>query len=521
MSGRSPRPVDVSRERLRRALAGSHAAAASAVEPSDRYSLIGFTQYRWAKYRPAKVHRFVAEQLERVERGEIDRLMIRMPPRSGKSELAARSFPAYCLGRNPACQFIAASASASLAHDIGRSVRNLVKSEPYRLVYPGVTLSEDSRAAGRWTTSQGGSWYSVGVGGDVLGRGADVVLIDDPFRTMADAQSATIRENVWRWFNGTVLNRLEPGGAIVIIGHRMHEDDLQGRLEERMRAGGEYDRWTVLELPAFAEDDDPLGRAPGEALWPERFPAEALDRRRANMIARDWSALYQQRPVAEEGEFFVVGNMRIRDVSNVVDRLRAWDIGATKRGDWTSGVKLARTRDGFFQVEHVVRLRGRPDEVEEKIYETACADGTGVRISLPQDPGAAGVFQVQALTRLLAGFDVLSSPETGDKVTRARPFAAQCGNGSVSLAEGAWNAAYLDELRAFPHGKFDDQVDASSRAFMVLSGSRQPMEISAAAVALIANPRTWCGADGPVRGVDSMGMDASHRYDGYLPTAVQ
>ena len=127
-----------------------------------------------------------------------------------------------------------------------------------------------------------------------MGRGADLWLIDDPFGTMADAASPTIRDNVWNWFNGTVYNRLEPGGAIVIIGHRLHEDDLQGRLEERMRAGDDYDKWEIVELPALAEEGDALGRAVGEPLWPERYSARAFERIRANTFARNWSALYQK-----------------------------------------------------------------------------------------------------------------------------------------------------------------------------------------------------------------------------------
>ena len=252
MSSDAPRLTDVVAERLRRLAAGFTVTADEpSVDSVEPHSLIGFTQYRLSKYRPSKVHRYVSEQLERVERGEIDRLMIRMPPRSGKSELAARSFPAFCLGRKPWRQFIVGSASASLAKDIGRDVRNVIKSEAYRLIYPNVSLAPDSKASGKWNTQQGGAWYSVGVGGDVLGRGADFWLIDDPYGTMQDAMSPVARESVWRWFNGSVTNRLEPGGAIVIIGHRMHEDDLQGRLEERMRAGDDYDKWTIIELPAL------------------------------------------------------------------------------------------------------------------------------------------------------------------------------------------------------------------------------------------------------------------------------
>jgi hypothetical protein len=241
-------------------------------------------------------HRLVAEQLERVERREIDRLIIEMPPRHGKSELASKSYPAWCLGRQPWKQIISASAGNDLAQDWGYAVRNIVGSDEYRLVYPGTQLVEDRRAAGKWWTKQGGIYIAASVGTAILGRGADEYLIDDPFGTMADARSEAIREAVWEWYNGTVYNRLQPNGAIILISHRMHEDDLAGRLIERMKAGA--DQWTIIRLPAIAEapteeypDPDPLDRQPGEALWEAAYPLPALERIRANTLARNWSAL--------------------------------------------------------------------------------------------------------------------------------------------------------------------------------------------------------------------------------------
>ena len=473
-SGKPLRIVDVVAERLRRANASTNARAGTPVidEPAEfapRYSLIGFTQYRM-KYRPSRVHRMVAEQLERVERGEIDRLMLCVAPRHGKSELASRSYPAWCLGRNPSRKFIAASASVDLARDVGRAVRNIVASPGYGLIYPNVSLEPDSKAAYRWSTAQGGSWYSVGAGGDILGRGGDVITIDDPYGSMAAAQSPVMREGVWRWYTGTIYNRLEPNGAIVVIASRLHEDDLQGRLIEKMRSGdSDADQWTIVELPAIAEGNDLIGREAGEALWPERFPVSSLERIRANTFARDWNALYQQKPVPEAGEFFLVDNMPTRDLPDVIERVRAWDLAGSRNGDFAVGVRLGKTRDSKFVVEHVQRFRGLPNEVEDKVLETARADGTAVKVSLPKDPGQAGVHQVLSLTRLLAGFDVVSSPETGDKMTRAKPFAAQVNVGNVALAGGGWVAGYRDELRSFPHGKYDDQIDASSRAFMEIT----------------------------------------------------
>ncbi len=463
-----------------------------------RYSLAAFTQYMVKGYQPSAVHYFIAEHLQRVERGEIDRLILQVCPRHGKTTLAGHSFPAWCLGRRPDRQFIAASASADLAKDTGREVRNIIGNPDYKLMFPSVALEEDARAAGQWKTAQGGSWYSIGVGGDILGRGADVVLIDDPFGSMADAMSETIRDAVWRWYNGTIYNRLNSGGAIVIIGHRMHEDDLQGRLIERMKAGGDdVDKWEVVRLPALAEEGDPLGREVGAPLWPERFPVKKLERIRANTFARDWSALYQQQPVPDEGEFFAPDSIGLRrHTGDVVAWVRGWDLSGTAQGDWTVGVMMGLTKARRIVIGDVKRMRGRPDAVASMIEETARSDTRRVRIALARDPGQAGIAQQEFYTRLLNGYAVEFSPESGSKEIRARPFAVQVNGGAVEMIEASWNASYREELRAFPYGKFDDQVDASSRAHMVLTSGRQPMKISDAVLAGAGGERSWYGAVG-------------------------
>jgi hypothetical protein len=188
---------------------------------------------------------------------------------------------------------LSVSATADLAADFGRDVRNLIASEEYAALFD-TSLAPDSHAKGKWHTSAGGLYYSVGIGGGVLGRGAHVMLIDDPFPSMEAALSEATRKNVWDWFTGTAYNRLMPGGAIVLINHRMHDDDLVGRLLAQQAASG--DRWEVVELPAIGED--------GAALWPEAYPLEALSRIRQNTQPRFWSALYQQHPTPEEGDFF-------------------------------------------------------------------------------------------------------------------------------------------------------------------------------------------------------------------------
>ena len=256
-------------------------------------SLIAFTEFTYHRYEAAPFHRQIAEQLQRVECNEVDRLMLLVPPRHGKSELASRRLPAWYLGRHPEQQFISASASATLAEDFGRDVRNLIASPEYAQIFE-TRLSEDSQAKGRWMTSEGGSYFATGVGGALMGRGAHVLLIDDPFGSMADARSEQQRKAVHEWFTGTCYNRLEKDGKIIVINHRMHQDDLSGRLLAQQPAGG--DKWEVVELKATSPD--------GTALWPDKFDAHALARIKANTTAKDWAALYQQEPTPETGSYF-------------------------------------------------------------------------------------------------------------------------------------------------------------------------------------------------------------------------
>jgi len=257
-------------------------------------SLLEFTKYRFPNYASAPHHKLICEKLEAVERGEIKRLMIFMPPRHGKSELASKSFPAWFLGRNPLKQIIACSYNSELAGDFGRSVRNIVNSQEYSNIFNDVTLSPDNKAADRWQTNRGGVYVSAGVGSSMTGRGADILLIDDPTKDRAEADSPTVRQRVWDWWTSTAYTRLMPGGAIIIIQTRWHMDDLSGRLLKEAEKGGE--QWDVLSLPAIDKDN--------EALWPEWFPLGALKKIKTVIGSRDWSALYQQDPAGDDKSGF-------------------------------------------------------------------------------------------------------------------------------------------------------------------------------------------------------------------------
>lgn len=777
-----------------------------------RASLIDFTTFTFPNYRVAPHHRKIAEVMERVERGELKRVMFFMPPRHGKSELVSKRFPAWYIGSNPTKQLITASYGQDLASDFGRDVRNIVASPEYKVLFPGVSIASDSAAKNRWHTSKGGSYVAAGVGSAITGRGADCLLgetviftnngetaiktivdsavpcmvlsydertermvyrsvkavarreascfyrvrtaagrvveatgdhrfytsrgyiearllakgdvllccvpnagdensggsvkeptpgavqsvllermlgqggeqakrqgngfmqgvrqvdaaperegstgalllsgvqkstfhgfeagtksgasghdtgadlrvlqsgvqaedeaddrsvllpcmqgpwprgrhdgeresgleewgesasaatsfrqgvqedeaadnrsgqqkvrgvrisessggsphrhecgqqqmvesgdplcdlphgvawggkveakedivalvervcepttvydiqvegtecffangvlvhncllIDDPLKDREEADSETIRNKVWDWYTSTAYTRLMPGGAVVLTMTRWHEDDLAGRLLAEMANGGE--QWHVLKLPAIDKN--------GSALWPGAYDDEALNRIRVAIGERDWSALYQQEPRPLEGALFKTALIQAIDAAPAGGKLvRAWDLAATKQvgtrdPDWTVGVLLQRTDVGAFVIHDVVRFRGGPDEVEATIVATASRDGRDVAISLPQDPGQAGKSQALYFTRKLAGYTVKSTPETGDKATRAMPFAAQVNIGNVAMVKAPWNRSFIDELAGFPSATHDDQVDAGSRAFSELIAPRR------------------------------------------------
>lgn len=409
--------------------------------------------------------RLIAEHLDAVLRGEIDRLAVHMPPRHGKSETVTYRLPVCWLEGRPRDNVLITGYNERFARKFGRRTRNLAQGRG--LVSPA------KAAADEWETPQGGLLMTRGVGSPPTGTGFQGILIDDPVRRREDADSEVWREKAWDWYTDDLYSRLEPGGWIVLIMTLWHEDDLGARA-----VASEPGRWTVLKLPALAEDGDILGRSPGAALWPERYDEAALDRirevMRTNEGERSWQALYQQNPTPREGSFFRTGQFGYVEAGEVPAGLRSargWDLGATAgAGDWTAGVRLAGPDpQGIWYVLDVKRGRWATDERNALLRGTAEADGPGVVQRLPQDPGQAGVDQARALLRLLAGYAVRVERVTGPKETRADPWSAQVNAGNVRLVRAAWNGAFVEEHRAFPLGQFDDQVDAASDAFAALS----------------------------------------------------
>lgn len=262
--------------------------------------LVDFSIYTDRNYNPTWLHEEIAKQLTRVEKGEVKRLMIFVPPRHGKSELGSIKFPAWYLGRHPEKEVITSSYSAELAQDFGYKTRNLVATQEYQQIFD-TKLRDDSKSKAKWLTGEGGGYTATGVGGAITGRGADLAIIDDPFKNREEAESKTIRDKVYNWYTSTLYTRLEKGGAIILILTRWHQDDLAGRLLKAMEEGGE--QWEVIKFPALATQDE-AHRKQGEPLWVDKYDLGALENIKKTIGVYDWSALYQQTPTNSETQEF-------------------------------------------------------------------------------------------------------------------------------------------------------------------------------------------------------------------------
>ena len=344
-------------------------------------------------------------------------------------------------------QIIAASYNSDLANDFGRNVRNLVAEPEFRQVFPNVSLASDSQAANRMNTNHGGAYVAAGVGTAVTGRGAHIALIDDPFKDREEADSERRRDLVWDWYRSTLYTRLMPGGAIVLIQTRWHEDDLAGRILEQ-----EADQWQVLDLPAI--------NSAGEALWPEWYPIEALERIKATVGPREWSALYQQQPQPDEGTFFKREWFKQWTSLPVLHYYGTSDYAVTDGGgDYT--VHNVWGIDGNGDVFRVERWREQATSdrwIEAKLdliakYKPLCWFGEGGVIQKAIEPMLRRRMRERNVHCRL---EWLSS--VADKPTRARSFQAMAATGRVHFEVGA----NLSEFLVFPAGKHDDEVDTAS-----------------------------------------------------------
>lgn len=399
-----------------------------------------------------------------MQRGERPKLVIQAPPQHGKS-VQIIDFIAWIAGKNPDYRTIYTSFSERLGIRANLRLQRIFDSEIYREVFPDTSINggSDGHLRNREIleyVGHEGFFRNTTVRGSITGESLDLGIIDDPIRGRADASSEAVRNASWDWFTDDFFTRFSESAGLLAILTRWHVDDPIGRLIAR------YPEVRVLSYPAIAEADE-SHRAKGEALFPELKSLDFLLERKQVMSEANWAALYQQRPTLAEGSLFKPDKLEIIDALPVVpiEWVRGWDFAASTDGDYTAGAKLGRLQDGRFVIADMVRARLGVDDRDAALLNTAKRDGVAVKISLPQDPGAAGKSQALYMARMLSGYSVEATPESGDKVTRAEPFASQVNIGNVMMLRAAWNDALVDEMRMFPVGANDDQVDALSRSF--------------------------------------------------------
>ncbi len=427
-----------------------------------RESLTSWSQH--CGYTPAAHHRLLIEKLEAVSRGECDRLLICMPPGAAKSTYASVLFPAWFLANHPAAAIIAASHTTELSERWGRRVRNLVIENAPTL---DISLSSDSMAAGRWELTSGGSYLAAGVGQAILGYRADLVVIDDPIRSREDAASETIRRSTWEWFSADLKTRLKPGGRVILIQTRWHEDDLAGRVLAEMEKGG--DQWHSLILPAVAEEGDPLGRKAGAFLWdddPNYEFGKFLRREQQTQPAWNWAALYQQRPAPESGDYFRSEWLKPYEKIPPLDTLRVFagsDFAVTAgKGDWTCHIVVGVSQDNELYLLDLYRAQSTPDVSIDRMLDlqklwrpVAWAEEAGAI------KNAIGPFLERRMQERKIPIFRKTLPVKGDKSARAQSIRGLMALRGLRVPTKAiWYPAFAQELLTFPVGKHDDQCDS-------------------------------------------------------------
>lgn len=430
----------------------------------SRWMFLQRKNFNWLR---AKHHKLICDALMRVFNGECKRLIINIPPRYSKTELAVINFIAWAMGRAPDSEFIHVSYSSTLATNNSSQIRAMVQHEEFQRIFPDLHL--DSAAQHHWKTTAGGVMYATGTGGTITGFGAGkhrpdfagAIIIDDPHKA-DEARSDIMRQNVIEWFQTTLESRKNsPDTPIIVIMQRLHEDDLAGWLLR----GGNGETWEHLCLSAWNDDQTPL--------WPDKHDADTL-RTMEQAAPYVFAGQYRQLPAPPDGGIIKPDMIETVDAipAGVTRWFRGWDFGASIDGDYTAGGLIGKLEDGRYIIADVVRAQAETNERDSLLVNTAKRDGQKVKISIPQDPGQAGKSQIVYLTKQLAGFAVRSSPESGDKITRAEPLAAQINVGNVMMLRAPWNDALIAEMRMFPNGKHDDQVDCLSRAFSEVIASR-------------------------------------------------
>jgi predicted phage terminase large subunit-like protein len=434
-----------------------------------RDGFMPFIKKVWPAFIEGRHHKIMAEAFERVINGDLKRLIINMPPRHTKSEFASYLLPAWFLGQAPDKKIIQTAHTAELSVGFGRKVRNLVDSDEYKEIFPSLSLRADSKAAGRWSTSQGGEYFAIGVGGAVTGKGADLLIIDDP-HSEQEGQSAdpAVFDKVYEWYTSGPRQRLQPGGAIIIVMTRWHKRDLTGKIIKTSVQREGMDEWELIEFPAIMPS--------GKALWPEFWRLEELEALRSELPAPKWNAQYQQDPSSEEGalvkrEWWQIWEDERPPPCEFI--IQSWDTAflKTQRSDYSActtwGVFYNPDDDGVTQ-PNIILLDAYKERLEfpelkkcaMEMYQEFEPDACIVEAKAA---GTPLIFELRAMGIPVSEY----TPSRGnDKISRVNAVSDLFASGIVWCPGTRFAEEVIEEFAAFPAGEHDDLVDSSTQALL-------------------------------------------------------
>ena len=428
-----------------------------------RSHFMDFTKTVWPEFINGRHHRIMAEKFDRIADGSLKRLIVNMPPRHTKSEFSSYLLPAWLMGRKPTLKIMQTTHTAELAFRFGRKVRNLMNSQEYKAVFEDVELRADSQAAGRWETSKGGEYFAAGVGGAVTGRGADLLIIDDP-HSEQDALSPTALEHAYEWYTSGPRQRLQPGGAIVIVMTRWAENDLTGKLFRQQARDVLADKWEIVEFPALMPDTD-------EPLWPEFWNKKDLLAVRGSLSVGKWQAQWQQNPTSDVSAILKREwwqTWKPEEPPAVSYILQSYDTAFSKQT--TADYSAITTWGVFFPQDgdppNIILMdakRGRWDFPELRriaLEEYKYWDPECVLI----EAKASGMPLTQELRQMGIPVSNYSPSRGNDKYTRVNSIAPLFESGLVWAPDSRWAEEVIDECAAFPAGEHDDYVDTVTQA---------------------------------------------------------
>ena len=432
---------------------------------------ISFVNLMWPSFISGRHHQKMASAFERVASGELKRLIINMPPRHTKSEFASYLLPAWFLGKYPEKKVIQTAHTAELAVGFGRKVRNLIQSEDFQNVFSGITLSSDSKAAGRWNTNKRGDYFAIGVGGAVTGKGADLLIIDDP-HSEQDAQQGQfnpeVYDRVYEWYTSGPRQRLQPGGAIIVVMTRWSLRDLTGQIMKSTGNKKGMDEWEVIEFPAIMPS--------GKPLWPEFWSMDELDALKAELPPTKWNAQYQQNPTSEEGalikrEWWREWDRPSPPPCEII--LQSWDTAflKTQRSDYSActtwGVfyhpdDTGRSQPNLIMLDAYKEKLEFPD-LKRAAYDKYMEYEPDQMIVEKKASGAPLIFELRAMGIPVTEF----TPSRGqDKIARANAVTDLFASGSIWHPPTQWAHEVIEECAAFPSGEHDDYVDSTTQALL-------------------------------------------------------